>query len=178
MSFPNDWVDHILWQHPEWSAVMQGYAPPQYKNTHETCLYKAVSKDRQGYLQFSHAANNIPRQSSSVPLWQHVDWCLHPSRLCGIHCVQCQRQPLLHCDTHVWDHSYRCVALVRLLRRSFLIVKTPIVTLPTRSFPVPHWAAECASVPVDRRPSHLCHGLWSHLLPLHLLLHGGPGIKL
>lgn len=52
------------------------------------------------------------------------------------------------------------------------------LTFTTRSFPVPQWAPKCAPVPVHRWPSHLCHGLGSHLLPLHLLLHGCPGMNL
>lgn len=48
----------------------------------------------------------------------------------------------------------------------------------SRSFPVPQWASECASLPVDRRPSRLCHGLWSHLLLFYHLLHVCPGMKL
>lgn len=50
--------------------------------------------------------------------------------------------------------------------------------VPFRSVPVPQWSSERASLPVNRWPSHLCHGLWSHLLPLHLLLHVYPGMSL
>lgn len=49
--------------------------------------------------------------------------------------------------------------------------------LSTRGVPVPQWASEHTSLPVDRWPSHLCHDLWSHLLPLHYILHVCPGMN-
>lgn len=47
----------------------------------------------------------------------------------------------------------------------------------TRGLPVPQRASECASLPGHRWPSHLCHDLRGHLLPLYHILHVCPGMK-
>lgn len=47
--------------------------------------------------------------------------------------------------------------------------------LSTRGLPVPQRASECASLPGHWWPSHFCHDLRGHLLPLCYILHVYPG---
>lgn len=70
-------------------------------------------------------------------------------------------------------------ALVLLLRDRFTDTWAVEWTLlSTRGLPVPQRASECASLPGHRWPSHLCHDLRGHLLPLYHILHVYPGIKI
>lgn len=66
---------------------------------------------------------------------------------------------------------------VTCVRAAWTLFFQGLCCVSSRSFPVPQRASECASLPVDRRTSCVCYGLWSHLLLFYHLLHVCPGMQ-
>lgn len=119
-------------------------------------------------------------QHASVLVWQHLAGRLYSCYLCGVYCVQRQREPFLHCHTYARVNScgygspFLKIEPFNILLCSITSGISSISSLH-RCIPVSQWDTDSASLSVYRWLAHFCHGLWGHLLPFHSLLYVCPG---